>query len=795
MSRSPVAALVARASTALTRSVGLLVVPIVLALELASTAWGAPVAATLLLLAGFACAFFAAAPESEPHAGAPAAARQRADAFAPRAAGAALAAVGFVICVPSWRALLGHVRGEVMALAPHLARPEWGVMLPVLGATALVTGCALARGRAPGGRDAERLGLLVALLFVAMLAAGVRVQGLPVLPAAQARGPAVLGAAVALAAAVGLPRLPFGLRLASVVAAAVAVRSVGLGTWRLDPVTRDMLPLAQSATDAWLAGEPPYALHQMQRGSEVPLTYLPGMWLLHAAPRAVGLDPRWTGVAADVAIVAAAVWAAGGAPAAARASARGLALGLGAAWLFSPSVHWNGVYAEPHPWWAVLAWLAATVARGRLWAAALLLGLAVFTRHFALVVAPFVALAMAARAGWRGTALRLSVAGALFAPALAAFVARDPDAFWFGTWRWLVEYGPAHQAWFREKYGFSGTLYAAGLTDWLYRGQLLGVAGCLALAAILRGARARFAAGALALVVFITFNRIVWDSFFLDGVVLAMVLATGAVAPASSPRALGRVALAGGAGAAVTALAAAGWLAASLARSVDRSGRDELRASVERGLSPATVVIDRSDVRLGPVRGEPLLPALGGRVWPDLVQLGAQGFTLPAADHVVWAGRVDRDDAAHEALLRLGGVTAPRVEGRYRWLALSGFAGWRSLARASPPDGAGECRVGRPPRRHLGVSTGAALRWERVTVARPLVVAARMDDAHVVWRGADAHVDVEVDGARRATLHVPNRPGPSWTVLDPGAGERSVVVRAREGKHGPGIVCVDLLAW
>jgi hypothetical protein len=151
--------------------------------------------------------------------------------------------------------------------------------------------------------------------------------------------------------------------------------------------------------------------------------------------------------------------------------ARGLALSFVATWLFSPSVHWNGIYAEPHAWWLVLAVVLAATLRQRFWLAAAALGVALATRHFAIVVAPFVAVAMIRSIGLRAALPRLGLTGAVAALLLVPFVLRDPESFWFGTYRWLVEYGPVHQSWFWFKFGFSGPLYKANLAEWMPRAQ------------------------------------------------------------------------------------------------------------------------------------------------------------------------------------------------------------------------------------------------------------------------------------------------------------------------------------
>jgi hypothetical protein len=578
------------------------------------------------------------------------------------------------------------------------------------------------------------------------------------------------------------------------------LRAVGLETVKLDPAVRDMLPLVKSAQDAFVSGMNPYDLHQMQRGSVVPLTYLPGMWLIHGIPRLVGLDLRWMGIIADAVVASMLWWAASGVDARYRATARGLALAFAAAWLFSPSVHWNGLYAEPHAWWLVLAVVLAATVRRCFWLAAAALGVALATRHFALVIAPFVILHIWRTLGWRAALARAGLTGAIAAILLVWFAAPDPEMFWFGTYRWLVEYGPAHQSWFWFKFGFSGPLYKANAAEWLPRAQLLIVLAMLALAAFVRGPRAFLAPAGTAYVGFVMFNGIIWDSFYLGAALFpAFAAAAAHPTPHAAPIRLERRSFVLGAAAAVLSAIAGGWLIVTLVQSSSSSGKGALRHFLAREVRPGDTLVDRSDFQLAFVRGKPVFAstpaptrAVGDN--PFGPSFGPGG-ALEAPR--LWLVTHGQRDAPLRAQLEALGTPREQHFGRYRVTSLepgtiqsrlsaltselsptfnnepltpTGVGSWRSARVTYVEVTRRLCRIGGAPRVMLFTqpAIGGTLRlsFANVALGSALVIFGGIDDNAVLWGRADVDVAIAIDGKVVGDLRLRNRPGAEWIGLD-----------------------------
>ncbi|HEU5072757.1 MAG TPA: hypothetical protein VFU02_01260, partial [Polyangiaceae bacterium] len=342
--------------------------------------------------------------------------------------------------------------------APELPQLSSGLRLALAagGCSCSAVGVAWCAARRAGWRDLERFGCLLAAAFAWLLVSGHRVQRLAVFPdSASAQSLALVAVCLLIALAATAGRW-HPARLLVLLGVGISFRVLGLGVWQPDPSVRDMLPLVQAAGDALARGDSPYGLHAMQRGSVVPLTYLPGLWLLHNLPRVADLPLRTSSVLADAAVVLSFWWAASGARGLEFWRARCLAFGLAALWLLSPSVQWNAIYAEPHPYWGLLALLLAASVRKHFTLAAVLLGLSLATRQFAWVIAPFWLLWTLRELGWVRALEKLSIAGVVALGLLLPFVAVDADAFWFGTLRWFTDYGSAHRTWFLERLGFAG---------------------------------------------------------------------------------------------------------------------------------------------------------------------------------------------------------------------------------------------------------------------------------------------------------------------------------------------------
>lgn len=776
-------------------------VPALIAVELVGTLVNQTLTTTLLLLAFYAGALFLPI-EPDPEAGVPLAPRQR---WIHRGFGALMLAIG------GGALAFGITRFFEPGRFPPQTLPAWlrefdaFVLVPVLACWPLALAIPWLLGRRLSGRDFERAGLFVALVFLTMFLAKLKIQGQFVLPYAKPWIGTLLWICIAVVVAVAFaPRLPPIARLGSIVVAAVVLRAVGLESWKLDPATRDMLPLVKSAQDAFAAGDNPYALHPMQRGSVVPLTYLPGMWMLHGVSRLVGLDLRWAGILADATVAIALWWAASGVEPRFRERARALALSFGAAWMFSPGAHWNGIFAEPHAWWLVLSVLLAATLRRRYWLAAGVLGVALATRHFALVVAPFVVLALWRDLGWRQALPRVGLTGAVAAVLLVPFVLRDPETFWFGTYRWLVEYGPAHESWFWYKFGFVGYFYKAKATEWIARVQLGVVLAMLALAAVLwwrRRPRFRELIGpaGAAYLLFVMNNGIIWDSFFLGAALFPAFAAAGAhPAPVVEPKPVARrVLIAGAVAAALSAIAGIGLLV-SLGQSFSTTGKGELRARLARDVKPGDALVDRSDWQLAFIRSKPVFfgsapPTRAVGYHPfDRAFGGTGAFEAPRVWLVTRAAR----DAALRSELRAFGSANEEQVGRY---VLTSVAPGKALGRLStmldrltpsyagqPLTAAGQrwtspavtyvdvlprpCRIGGAmrPMLYAHPATGAELRlsFSGLDLGQRLLVFGGIEDPVVLWGRADVALSVVIDGQAAADLTIENFPQASFRVID-----------------------------
>jgi hypothetical protein len=806
-------------------------VPLVVVLEFVGSTFGSPLVATV----GFAALLVGSAWLASPEALA-----TRSDLERARPgrwlAGIGLLALGGELALPAMLALSGQA-SAARAFAAFSDR-DLQPLLPVLGIWPLVTGWAWVSERRVSSSDLRRLGLLVAVVFLGLLAAGHRVQGLLVVSPRAASALAPL--AVVLLVMAALPRLPWWFVLAALVALGVTLRWLGLEAWSPDPLVRDMLPLVQDAQHAVLRGDPPYAIYQMQRGSLVPLTYLPGLWLLSLPATAAGLDLRIVSVLADLGVVGALAWVARGVAAPHRRGAENLVVALSAVWWFSPSVQWNAVYAEPHPWWGLLALTLAAFLRRRLWLGAALLGFGLGTRQFAFVLVPFAVVLLVREVGWRGAAARLGLAGAVAAALLVPFAATDPAPFWFGTVRWLWEYGPAHQNWFYLKYGFSGTLYQLDATGWMSTAQAAALVVMSVVAAVVRRRRAVLAALVTAYVGVVMNNRIIWDSFYLDIFVLVACVAVGggslwqetavcADSPGRGRTRGARVAEAVGLAALVGSVAAGGYLLYTWHVTTDETGRPKMTAVLAHRARRGDLIVDRADWRLAFVRGRWLVDP--SRSDASVVGELFDRSTSPRGplryERIWLVTRSDRDRELRARVRRLGRIVADEHYGRYELLCVSPEPahgsladrladadvelrqGGRSIARGRSgasgwqgPDhvevARRECRLGggRWSAAFAHPMSGAVLsiRWPDVELGDRLLALGGIEDPAVTWSHAPVTVDVEIAGQSAGQMDIANRPGVSWNVFDTRrwAGQKAeVTLRVTTSNDAQRWACVD----
>jgi hypothetical protein len=284
-----------------------------------------------------------------------------------------------------------------------------------------------------------------------------------------------------------------------------AARLIGAAALPIIPEHGDMLPLVRGALQRLLVGQSPYAIYTMPW--PVPLTYLPISWLAYLPPALLGLDIRLSNLIAEI-CVGVMLWRRS--PAAA---------GLWS-WMFlQPSVlNWSLTTTAPI-WWAVLAAVLAALPERRrgVW---IWLGLAGATSPFAIIVAPFVAIARRAD-GWRqlvrGSATALLVGAAWLTPFLIWDAAMVQDGVWlwfndlarYPRLRWELDHTWASQL------GFSGSFWRRGLEGWLkpiQAGMLLLIGGH----AWWRrpSDAALIAALAAALLLFMAFNPVLWPYLY-----------------------------------------------------------------------------------------------------------------------------------------------------------------------------------------------------------------------------------------------------------------------------------------
>jgi hypothetical protein len=413
-------------------------------------------------------------------------------------------------------------------------------------------------------------------------------------------------------------------------------------------------------------------------------------------------------------------------------------------------------------------------ARWRWWLAAAGLGFALATRHFAAVLAPFVLIAMWQDLGGRRLVPRIALTGAITAALYVPFVWRDPETFWFGTYRWLVEYGPVHESWFWDKFGFSGPLYKAKLTEWMPRAQLAFPALWLVIALVFRGRSRAIAPLGSAYVLFVMFNRIIWDSFYLGCAVLAAFAACAGsglgereLPPTPSPRLLR-------ASAAITVLSlcAGAWLAFTLARSQQRSGAAEARALFASSMTANDVLVDRSDWNVAFVRGKPLFSGtpLPGRVGRDVFDpvFGPDGAF--GHDRALFVFHTHRDRALQRTLLLAGRLLESRVVGSYRLLVLGDLSIAHRLSQERAILPARPCTVGglARPMGQLRVARGqpASVRFDALTLSKKLVLVAGPEDATVVWGRQPLTLTLRIDGELVSRHRIQNLPKLGWTVVD-----------------------------
>ena len=349
---------------------------------------------------------------------------------------------------------------------------------------------------------------------------------------------AIFGTGAGALLVLALRRAPGALIAAVALALGIALRLLHIKHMPLDPSRGDMLPLVQQALGNLFRGQSPYTTYAMPW--ELPLTYLPLTWLAYAPGFMLGIDPRWTNVVAEFAVLGAAMFVTRHLPRERGRPASDTTLLLWA-WLFlSPTIiRWDMVTSAPIGW-AAIAWTLALVVTGRRRGAAIALGLAGATTPLIAVALPLIALCWWREGGTAETirkgALAAIVAGVLLLP----WFVWAPGPFLDGSVRWFNDLDrfprmkwQTERTW-AEITGFSGFFWEWGREAWLKPIQAVVVALVAALYAARGAARPDLPRHATAaLLLFTLFNPVLWPYLYNPALVAALlaVASTGLVSP------------------------------------------------------------------------------------------------------------------------------------------------------------------------------------------------------------------------------------------------------------------------
>lgn len=342
----------------------------------------------------------------------------------------------------------------------------------------------------------------------------------------------------------------------------LTLRIIAIGQWEINGFVRDMLPLIESAASTVLDGRNPYRLYFLTH--DVALTYMPMMWISYLPACLAGIDIRWMNILfALLCCVLIYRW---GAPAFVGVSLSSVKsflksilpgktrpLLLLAAIIFSlqSEIFWNSVFGEPPAYWFWLVIFLTCVA-GRLYLpAAVLLGIVLATRHFGIIFIPFfIVWLKVAGFSWKDVLAKILITGAVASFLVVPWMMLNPDSFLYGTFEWLVTYGPAYRSAWDFQIGFQSYFYQAGKESMLFivQGGLFGAVLALTLLALLlagRGGRRERAETVLwigcgfAYLVFVFFGNMVWKSFLVSAFLfpfLAFAPAADFAAPRFLPR-------------------------------------------------------------------------------------------------------------------------------------------------------------------------------------------------------------------------------------------------------------------
>jgi hypothetical protein len=317
--------------------------------------------------------------------------------------------------------------------------------------------------------------------------------------------------------------------LLSVAIAGLVLRLVAFWLNPLAVESSDMLPLIEAADKSLLAGLSPYQMYDLHAWP-LPLTYLPGTWLTYLPAVVSGLDLRLVNATAELVVFGALAFSHR------NRTQDSLPVGALVAMLIylSPPVIIFDLYTEHPIFWMLAVVLFVLLATGRIWAAAVVWGIALASSPFALPLSPFVALHLARTASPRQWWKLAALTAAPFLTLLVPFVVWAPQDFFYGMVTWLNDLDIAgRSAWVVHSHqqlftiGFAGWFWYAGWEQALKPIQAILVSAVLAWY-WKRGWKADWLlphASLWAYTLFICFNIVVWPRYYAPALCLAALTA------------------------------------------------------------------------------------------------------------------------------------------------------------------------------------------------------------------------------------------------------------------------------
>jgi len=254
----------------------------------------------------------------------------------------------------------------------------------------------------------------------------------------------------------------------------VFFRGIAIPKWQINGFIRDMLPLVESALRSLFEGRNPYRVYFLSH--DVPLTYLPVMWMTYLPAWVINLDIRWMNIflssltciliyfsnfyfiknseiqnlnfkervrkiisfePPSIFLVAVAIFS------------------------FHPEIFWNSIHAETPVYWFWLTLMLFCAVKGYYTASSILFGFVIATRHFGIIFFPFYILYLrACGLSFKSIFSHGLLCGATSVIIIAPWVLWNSDSFVFSTVEWLTKYGKANPVAWAYHMGFQSWFYS-----------------------------------------------------------------------------------------------------------------------------------------------------------------------------------------------------------------------------------------------------------------------------------------------------------------------------------------------